>query len=119
MHTHNRHRARYGQGPSLLWRPGCGAESHQGGPGITGEGGEGDPVSGHAAVTLPVCAQQVGEGRLVPLCVDVADIEATRREVEGAGPIHLLVNNAGVTELQPFLDVTVDAYDKYVCYNEL
>ena len=51
---------------------------------------------------------------MVSLCVDVADIEATRREVERVSPIYLLVNNAGVTELQPFLDVTVDAYDKCV-----
>ena len=49
---------------------------------------------------------------MTTLCVDVADIAATRREVEKVGPIHLLVNNAGVTELQPFLEVTEDAFDK-------
>ena len=43
--------------------------------------------------------------------VDVADIEATRKEVEKLCPIHMLVNNAGVTQLQPFLEVTPEAYD--------
>ena len=51
---------------------------------------------------------------MTTVCVDVADVEATRREVEGAGPVHLLVNNAGVTELQPFLEVTEEAYEKCV-----
>jgi len=46
------------------------------------------------------------------VCVDVADIEATKKEVEKLEPIHLLVNNAGVTTLQPFLEVTPEAYDK-------
>ena len=46
------------------------------------------------------------------VCVDITDIEATKKEVEKLHPIHLLVNNAGVTELQPFLCVTPQAYDK-------
>ena len=45
-------------------------------------------------------------------CVDVSDIEATKKEVEKHTPIHMLVNNAGVTELQSFLDVTPEAYEK-------
>lgn len=53
---------------------------------------------------------QVGDG-VTTVCVDVSDIERTRSEVERLGPIHLLVNNAGVTELQPFLEVTTEAYD--------
>ena len=48
------------------------------------------------------------------VCVDVADIEATKKEIEKLDQIHMLVNNAGVTELQSFLDVTPQAYDKYV-----
>ena len=46
------------------------------------------------------------------MCVDVANIEAIKKEVEKVDPIHLLVNNAGVTTLQPFLEVTPEAYDK-------
>ena len=52
---------------------------------------------------------------IVTVCVDVSNIEATKKEVEKLHPIHFLVNNAGVTELQPFLEVTPEAYDKYVC----
>ena len=44
--------------------------------------------------------------------MDVSDLEATKKEVEKQAPIHLLVNNAGVSELQPFLEVTPEAYDK-------
>lgn len=46
------------------------------------------------------------------MCVDVSDIEATKKAVEKFQPIHLLVNNAGVTELQPFLEVTPEAYEQ-------
>lgn len=52
---------------------------------------------------------------MTTVCVDVSDIEATKKEVGNQAPIHLLVNNAGVTELQPFLEVTPQAYDKYGC----
>lgn len=51
-------------------------------------------------------------GSVTTVCVDISDIEATKKEVEKQSPIHLLVNNAGVTELQPFLEVTPEAYDK-------
>lgn len=53
----------------------------------------------------------MGEG-VTTVCVDVANVEATRIEVEKQAPIHFLVNNAGVTELQPFLEVTLEAYEK-------
>lgn len=48
------------------------------------------------------------------LCMDVTDLAAVETAVKAAGPIHLLVNNAGVTRLQSVLDTTPDAYDKYV-----
>ena len=51
---------------------------------------------------------------IVTVCVDVADIEETRKKVEVLAPIHLLVNNAGVANLQSFLDVTPEAYDTSV-----
>lgn len=51
-------------------------------------------------------------GGMITVHVDVADIEATRKEVEKLGAVHMLVNNAGVTQLQPFLEVTPEAYDK-------
>ncbi|XP_004639521.1 L-xylulose reductase [Octodon degus] len=46
-----------------------------------------------------------------PVCVDLADWEATERALSSVGPVDLLVNNAGVALLQPFLEVTKEAYD--------
>ena len=42
---------------------------------------------------------------------DLTDWEATRAAVEALGPVHCLVNNAGVIIRQPFLEVTPDAID--------
>uniref|UniRef100_A0A8B9WIU2 L-xylulose reductase n=1 Tax=Bos mutus grunniens TaxID=30521 RepID=A0A8B9WIU2_BOSMU len=44
-------------------------------------------------------------------CVDLADWEATEQALGGVGPVDLLVNNAAVAFLQPFLEVTKEAYD--------
>uniref|UniRef100_I3N3K9 Dicarbonyl and L-xylulose reductase n=1 Tax=Ictidomys tridecemlineatus TaxID=43179 RepID=I3N3K9_ICTTR len=46
-----------------------------------------------------------------PLCVDLADWEATEHALGSVGPVDLLVNNAGVALLQPFLEVTKEAFD--------
>lgn len=49
---------------------------------------------------------------IVPVCVDLADWEATEAALQGVGPIDLLVNNAACTSLQAFLEVTPDQFDK-------
>lgn len=49
---------------------------------------------------------------MVTLCVDVSDIAATRAAVSNVGGVDLLVNNAAIAELQSFLDVTEEVYDK-------
>lgn len=46
-----------------------------------------------------------------PVCVDLADWEATERALSNVGPVDLLVNNAAVALLQPFLEVTKEAFD--------
>ncbi|XP_030617952.1 L-xylulose reductase isoform X2 [Delphinapterus leucas] len=46
-----------------------------------------------------------------PVCVDLGDWEATDRALGGVGPVDLLVNNAAVALLQPFLEVTKEACD--------
>ncbi|XP_036614019.1 L-xylulose reductase [Trichosurus vulpecula] len=46
------------------------------------------------------------------LCVDLGDWEATERALSTIGPVDLLVNNAGVALLQPFLEVTKEACDR-------
>ncbi|CAO2646430.1 L-xylulose reductase [Lemmus lemmus] len=45
------------------------------------------------------------------VCVDLADWEATERALSNVGPVDLLVNNAAVALLQPFLEVTKEACD--------
>jgi L-xylulose reductase len=45
------------------------------------------------------------------IAVDLADADATREAARAAQPVDLLVNNAGITELQSFLDTTVEAFD--------
>ncbi|EDM06892.1 dicarbonyl L-xylulose reductase, isoform CRA_a [Rattus norvegicus] len=46
-----------------------------------------------------------------PVCVDLADWEATEQALSNVGPVDLLVNNAAVATLQPFLEVTKEACD--------
>ena len=46
-----------------------------------------------------------------PVCVDLSDLENTKKVVEGLGPIDLLVNNAGVYEEQLFVDIDLKAFD--------
>lgn len=45
------------------------------------------------------------------MCVDLADWEATERALGSMGPVDLLVNNAAVAQLEPFLGVTKEACD--------
>ncbi|XP_047613545.1 LOW QUALITY PROTEIN: carbonyl reductase [NADPH] 2-like [Phacochoerus africanus] len=47
-----------------------------------------------------------------PVCVDLGDWEATERALGGVGPVDLLVNNAAVALMQPFLDTTKDVFDR-------
>ncbi|XP_053424213.1 L-xylulose reductase isoform X2 [Nycticebus coucang] len=46
-----------------------------------------------------------------PVCVDLGNWEATEQVLSSVGPVDLLVNNAGVALLQPFLEVTKEAFD--------
>ena len=57
---------------------------------------------------------QFGGEQVVPVCVDVLDITETRNKLKDVGPVDLLVNNAGVSTLQSFLEVTPEDYDKWV-----
>ncbi|XP_069808233.1 L-xylulose reductase [Dendropsophus ebraccatus] len=46
------------------------------------------------------------------VCVDLGDWSATEAALSNIGPVDLLVNNAGVALLQPFLEVTQEAFDR-------
>uniref|UniRef100_F6YFS2 Dicarbonyl/L-xylulose reductase n=1 Tax=Xenopus tropicalis TaxID=8364 RepID=F6YFS2_XENTR len=48
------------------------------------------------------------------VCVDLADWSATEKALSSIGPVDLLVNNAAVAVLQPFLAVTEEAFDKKI-----
>src|SRR5687767_719424 len=51
------------------------------------------------------------------IAADLADAGAARRAAEQAGPIDLLVNNAGISVPQPLLDTTVEAFDRTMAIN--
>ncbi|XP_056406286.1 L-xylulose reductase [Hyla sarda] len=46
------------------------------------------------------------------VCVDLGDWSATEASLGNIGAVDLLVNNAGVALLQPFLEVTQEAFDR-------
>ncbi|KAL6261422.1 hypothetical protein P5V15_006516 [Pogonomyrmex californicus] len=49
--------------------------------------------------------------KIQPICVDLQDWNATRKAVQNILPIDLLVNNAGVACISPFLDATPEEFD--------
>ena len=49
--------------------------------------------------------------------VDLSDAEATRAAARAACPCDYLISNAGTTELQSFLDTTVQAFDHLMAVN--
>lgn len=51
------------------------------------------------------------------IAVDLADAAATREAAERAQPIDLLVNNAGTTTLEPFLETTAATFDELMAVN--
>ena len=48
---------------------------------------------------------------------DLTNAEDARRAAESAGDINLLVNNAGITSLQSFLETTLEAFDEVLAIN--
>ena len=53
--------------------------------------------------------------RIICHMCDLRDWDGTRKLVESLGPIHLLVNNAGVSKSAPFLEVQRVDIEKYMC----
>ena len=53
------------------------------------------------------------------IAIDIADLEAAASAVEAAGPIDLLVNNAGITALEPALTTTMDTMRRVLAINTL
>jgi NAD(P)-dependent dehydrogenase (short-subunit alcohol dehydrogenase family) len=51
------------------------------------------------------------------IAVDLADVEATRASARANLPFDLLVNCAGTTVLQPFLDLALETFDRIMTVN--
>lgn len=64
---------------------------------------------------LEELAAEIGDATCVSL--DVTDPASIREAVQQAGPIDVLVNNAGVSSAQPVLDATVEDYDHIMSAN--
>ena len=69
-------------------------------------------VHGEGSEAATILTDTVQIPGVITECVDVADLDAVKKAVELVAPIHLLVNNAAVAQLQHFLDVTPEAYDR-------
>ena len=51
------------------------------------------------------------------ISVDLADATAARDAADAAGEVDLLVNNAGIALLEPFLETSVEAFDEVMAVN--
>ena len=66
------------------------------------------------AADLDSLAAEIG---CLPIVVDLADAEATRAAARAAMPVDFLVNNAGATILESFLDTSVESFDSLMAVN--
>ncbi|RXM37421.1 L-xylulose reductase [Acipenser ruthenus] len=64
-----------------------------------------------------ICLQLSECPSITPVCVDLADWDSTEKALQDMGPVDLLVNNAAVATLQPFLEVTPQEFDKSFSVN--
>lgn len=66
------------------------------------------------AADLEALAQEIGS---VSVVADLADAGATRRAARHAMPVDCLVNCAGTTALEPFLETSVETFDRVLAVN--
>jgi NAD(P)-dependent dehydrogenase (short-subunit alcohol dehydrogenase family) len=67
-----------------------------------------------SAADLATLKEEIG---CETLCADLGDAATARDAAQAAQPVDLLVNCAGIVELQPFLDTTADAFDATMAVN--
>ncbi len=80
---------------------------------LAGEGAKVIALS-RTASDLESLKQEIGCDTIT---CDLADMEETRRAVLAARPFDLLVNNAGTTKLEPFLDTSIKTFDWMMSVN--
>lgn len=54
--------------------------------------------------------------KLTKISVDVSEWDNLFEQIQQIGPVHGLVNNAGVAHIESFLETTQHGWDKYVQY---
>lgn len=59
----------------------------------------------------------VDEIGCTPVVIDLADAEATRSAAQAIMPVDLLVNNAGATVLESFIDTSLETLDNLMAVN--
>jgi len=69
---------------------------------------------GRSAADLASLKAEIG---CKTIAVDLADLEATRAAVRANLPFDLLVNCAGTTALEPFLDLKLETFDRIMTVN--
>ncbi len=73
------------------------------------------------ALAASVEAIRDGGGRAAAVVMDVSDFASVERALDGAeralGPVKVLINNAGVTETGPALDVEESGWDQVINVN--
>lgn len=80
---------------------------------LAGEGAEIVAVSRSEADLQSLSAEIGGES----VVADLADADAAREAARRALPVDALVNNAGIAELAPVLEVTVESFDRVMAVN--
>eukprot|EP00668_Euglena_longa_P003375 GGOE01003951.1.p1 GENE.GGOE01003951.1~~GGOE01003951.1.p1 ORF type:complete len:273 (+),score=75.94 GGOE01003951.1:23-820(+) len=66
---------------------------------------------------LNALQQQLGSERCDVIQADLRDPDAARQAAEAAGPVDLLVNNAGLSRLASFLEATAEQFDETMALN--
>ncbi|XP_034050570.1 L-xylulose reductase-like [Thalassophryne amazonica] len=68
--------------------------------------GRNSPVTSEHVMLGPQCPS------IIPVCVDLADWEATAEALKDVGPIDLLVNNAACLKVESLLEVQPEDFDR-------
>ncbi len=80
-------------------------------------------VTARRADRLEALAEEIAafDGRAIPIAMDVTEVDSIRAGVEAAetelGPVTILVNNSGISDEKPALEITEEDYDRVMDTN--